>query len=160
MEHRVNFSRAVTPPDVVTVFDARTGALDQTLKGPENSMPQQEWQKLFSRLPVGAQQWVIKEAEIVDPTRTNGRIVLLPYVSEDAAITSDNKWAATLNSGTLYLWPLDPARVLNKACKSFIARNLTAEESENFRIPEKYRVPACPNLAAPTPTGSEFSAYR
>ncbi len=146
VEHRVSFSRAETPPDVVSIFDSATGAWLETVRG---TWVDQKWPRLFRTAADDPKSWKIQHfvngtMAVVDPSKANGRVVTIP--GNGGAITSDHKWVATAAPGGVNLWPLDPARVLDKACKQFLRRNLNAAELKVFRIPEKYQIPACPNL--------------
>ena len=76
---------------------------------------------------------------VFDPSRANGRVVTV--TGYYPAFSGDHKWVARKASGGIDLWAPDPPRVLDKACKSFLRRNLNADRYEVFRIPEKYRVP-------------------
>lgn len=149
IEHRDRPTRG--PPDRITILDARTGILIESLRNPTSDAVQLMWPRLFSRPERRATDWYMDgDRTVVNPVLTNGRVVDLPAneTPTASAITDDHSWAATGAGATVYLWPLDPADVLDRACKHYLDRNLSAEEHRQFRIPEKFRTPACPNLKA------------
>jgi hypothetical protein len=162
VEHRDKTSRARTPPDLITLFSARDGSKSETfhLSGlPEAKLLQfsvyEKWPMLRELSTRKPEAWYLdrngSDVKVIDRSRANGGVAALPHDQEPSdsaiAITGNHRWAATSTVGkTIYLWPLDPTIVLEKACKSFLPRNLTAQEFDVFRIPEKYRFPACPNL--------------